>query len=67
MKINAPAGELITDFLYKQTGRDDDALEAEFYRLNPHVCGEVFRETTPVILPVVSFSQSPKKPTRSWD
>ena len=42
MKVEAQAGELILDFLFKQTGQDDDLLTASFYEFNPHVRGDFF-------------------------
>ncbi|MEL6113777.1 hypothetical protein P0Y67_01030 [Photobacterium sp. SP02] len=67
MKIKAPGGELVTDFLFKQIGQDDDALEAAFYRLNPHVRGELFNAETYVVLPEATRAPNVKKVTRSWD
>lgn len=67
MKVNAPKGEIVTDFLYKQLGQDDDKLEADFYRLNPHVRAEVFLDDTLVSLPKLSHQSNQKTVTRSWD
>lgn len=66
MIVQANDGEVVADFLYKQLGDDDDALEAEFYALNPKVRAAIFTQTMLVALP----SRKPlvtKKPTRSWE
>ena len=67
MQIEALKGELVTDLLFKHTGQDHDALEAEFYRLNPHVRGAVFTAKTTVILPAPIQTHHTTKPIRSWD
>ncbi|MFD2177842.1 hypothetical protein [Veronia pacifica] len=67
MQTEARKGELITDLIFKHTGQDNDAQEAAFYRLNPHVRGEVFTETTIVTLPAVIQTNNQRQPTRSWD
>ncbi|NOI87324.1 hypothetical protein [Vibrio sp. 99K-1] len=67
MKIFARKGELITDLLFKQTGQDSDQLEIEFYRLNPHVRGDVFTADTHVYIPEISTVKPTQSVTRSWD
>ncbi len=67
MKITARKGELITDLLFKQTGQDSDQIEADFYRINPHVRGDVFTEDTSVHIPELSTVKPNQSVTRSWD
>lgn len=67
VKVEAQAGELILDFLFKQTGQDDDLLTASFYELNPHVRGDFFLQTTIVFVPVPVATDDVKTVTRSWD
>ncbi len=67
MKRLANKGELITDLLFKQTGQDSDQLEVEFYRLNPHVRGEIFTADTYVSIPETSTVKPTQSVTRSWD
>ncbi|MGR5061960.1 tail protein X [Photobacterium sp. DNB22_13_2] len=67
MKVNAKAGELITDLLYRYSGQDNDQLEQAFYQLNPHVRNEVFQQNTVVVLPDVKSAPKLKTVTKSWD
>ncbi len=67
MKVHVRAGELVADLLYKQTGSDDDALEQEFYRINPHVRGDTFQNECVVTIPTHMTSTRKQKITRSWD
>lgn len=67
MRVNVKKGELIIDILYQHTGQDDDQIEAEFYRLNPSVRGEVFMIDMAVALPQPTHKQNLKTVTRSWD
>ena len=67
MRVNAKEGDLITDLLYQHTKQDDDQIEAEFYRLNPHVREEIFISDTSVLLPSATHKPNLKTVTRSWD
>lgn len=67
VKVEAQAGELVLDFLFKQTGQDDDLLTASFYQLNPHVRGDFFLQTTLVLVPEAVASEDLTTVTRSWD
>lgn len=67
MKISARQGELITDLLFKKTGRDDDEIERAFYALNPHVRGAVFITDTLVTLPEITHTKNITKIIKSWD
>lgn len=65
-KVEAQEGELILDFLFKQTGQDDDLLTASFYELNPHVRWDFFLQTTLVTVPVPVSTDDVKKVTKAW-
>ncbi len=67
MKIKAKKGDLITDFLFKNIGEDDDGTERAFYALNTHVRSAVFLEDTFVTLPKVTHQKNTTKIIRSWD
>ncbi|MCY9802705.1 hypothetical protein OTK51_04585 [Vibrio scophthalmi] len=67
MKVNAKASYLITDLLFKHTGQDSDLLEAEFYKLNPHVRGETFTHDCLVVIPDIKTNRRSISATRSWD
>lgn len=67
MRITAPKGELVLDFLFKQRAQDGALLEAQFYELNPHVRGTYFTVDTSVLLPPVQNGSNEKQITRSWD
>ncbi|MDX1301834.1 hypothetical protein [Photobacterium sp.] len=67
MRVNVNKGELITDILYQHTGQDDDQVEAEFYRINPGVRGELFTADMAVTLPQPTHKQNLKTVNRSWD
>lgn len=67
MKVQAKCGELVTDLLFKKLGQDDDVIEAEFYRLNPHIRADIFPQDTLVTLPAPTHKTNIQKPTRSWD
>ncbi|CED71535.1 putative phage tail X protein [Aliivibrio wodanis] len=66
MKVQARAGDLITDLLFKKTGSDDDELEREFFHLNPHVRRDIFQEDCLVIIPKNMTSTRKQTVTRSW-
>ncbi|AUI88173.1 hypothetical protein BS333_17595 [Vibrio azureus] len=67
MKVWARKGELITDLLFKHARQDSDPLEVEFYRLNPHVRGDIFTADTEVQLPELLTVEPTQSVTRSWD
>ncbi|PMJ89828.1 hypothetical protein [Vibrio sp. 10N.261.55.A7] len=67
MRVQAKAGYLIADLLFLHTKQDGDLIEIEFYRLNPHVRGEVFSEDCSVIIPDIKTNQRLLSATRSWN
>ncbi|AIU66988.1 hypothetical protein ABF162_08220 [Vibrio coralliilyticus] len=67
MQVPAKAGELITDLLLKKVGSDSDEVEAEFYRLNPHIRVDIFPHDCVVTLPQNVTSSRKQSVTRSWD
>lgn len=66
MRVNAKAGDLVVDLLFKHTKQDDDQIEAEFYNLNPHVRGAVFSEDCSVFIPERTINQTVRNVVRSW-
>lgn len=67
MRVQAKAGYLVADLLFKHAGQDGDRIEAEFYRLNPHIRADVFPQDCSVIIPEVNVNQRSIGVTRSWD
>ncbi len=66
MRVNAKAGDLVVDLLFKHASQDDDQIEAEFYNLNPHVRGAVFSEDCSVLIPESTVNQQTNNVVRSW-
>lgn len=66
MRVNARAGDLVVDLLFKHTKQDDDGLEAEFYRLNPHVRAAIFQSDCSVLIPSGAVNQQEQNVVRSW-
>lgn len=67
MQVQARTGDLVTDLLFKHTGSDDDELEREFFRLNPHVRTDTFQQDCVVLIPQNMTSSRKQTVTRSWD
>ncbi|NOH85545.1 hypothetical protein F0249_17250 [Vibrio sp. 03-59-1] len=67
MQVQAKAGELITDLLFKHTKSDDDELERKFYIANPHVRTDIFKQDCVVVIPEAFRTTRKQTVTRSWD
>ena len=62
------AGDTVDGILYRETGRNDDEAEREFWRLNPHAAekGPLFPAGITLLLPVLP-TVTETEVLRPWD